>query len=189
MSGVVHACHGKIPIVITSLDPAHSFSGKYETTVVNAHGCGVILAERLEKETPVVVELISNGRSKKGRIVLTISVVEGVSWLLGLEFDTPSGIFWEIENPPADGGSKGGGNSSPKPRPRQTVVFSAGRSNHLISVTSPFGFHNNNNSAGEMRSFRCMFQCNPTRGPLRPTSKSLEGSKFSAGLGQNSTRI
>jgi hypothetical protein len=92
----------QIPIVITSLDPAHIFSGKYETTVVNAHGCGVILPERLEKETPVVVELISNGRSKKGRIVLTISVVEGVSWLLGLEFDTPSGIFWEIENPPAD---------------------------------------------------------------------------------------
>jgi hypothetical protein len=24
------------------------------------------------------------------------------SWLLGLEFDSPSGIFWEIENPPAD---------------------------------------------------------------------------------------
>jgi hypothetical protein len=92
----------QIPIVITSLDPAHSFSGKYETTVVNAHGCGVILPERLVKETPVVVELISNGRSKKGRIVLTISVVEGVYWLLGLEFDTPSGIFWEIENPPAD---------------------------------------------------------------------------------------
>src|ERR1700719_870565 len=37
----------------------HGFSGKYETTVVNAHGCGVILAERIEKETPVVVELIS----------------------------------------------------------------------------------------------------------------------------------
>jgi len=92
----------QIPIVITSLDPAHSFSGKYETTVVNAHGCAVILPERLEKETPVAVELISNGRSKKARIVLAISLVEGVSWLLGLEFDSPSGIFWEIENPPAD---------------------------------------------------------------------------------------
>jgi len=69
--------------VITSLDPAHSFSGKYETTVVNAHGCGVILAERLEKETPVVVELVSNRRSKKGRIVLTISVVEGCLLVAG----------------------------------------------------------------------------------------------------------
>jgi len=69
--------------VITSLDPTRNFSGKYETTVVNAHGCGVILPERLEKETPVLVKLISNGRSKKGRIVLTISVVEGCLLVAG----------------------------------------------------------------------------------------------------------
>lgn len=92
----------QIPVVITSLDPAHDFSGKYETVVVNAHGCGVILRERLEKATQVTVELISNGRSKKARIVFVISLVEGSSWLLGLEFDSPEGDFWEIENPPAD---------------------------------------------------------------------------------------
>jgi len=88
--------------MITSVDPAHNFSGKYETVVVNAHGCGVIVRERLEKETPVTVELISNGRSKKARSVLVISLVEGTSWLLGFEFDSPAGDFWEIENPPAD---------------------------------------------------------------------------------------
>jgi hypothetical protein len=59
----------------------NGFSGQYETPVVNAHGCGVILAERSEKETPVVMELISNGQTKKARVVLAISVVEGVSWL------------------------------------------------------------------------------------------------------------
>lgn len=91
----------QIPIVISSLDPAQNFSGKYETVVVNAHGCGVILPERLKNETPVTVELISNGRSKKARIVLAISLVEGASWLLGLEFESP-GNFWEIKNPPAD---------------------------------------------------------------------------------------
>jgi hypothetical protein len=92
----------QIAIVITSLDPGRSFSGKYDTVVVNAHGCGVILPERLEKETPVAVELISNGQNRQAKVVLAISVVDGVSWLLGLEFDSPSGIFWEIENPPAD---------------------------------------------------------------------------------------
>jgi len=92
----------QIPIAITSLDPTLHFSGKYKTVVVNAHGCGVILSEPLEKETPVAVELISNGRSKKARIVVVISLVEGVSWLLGLEFDSPAGNFWEIENPPTD---------------------------------------------------------------------------------------
>jgi hypothetical protein len=88
--------------VITSLDPAHRFSGQYETTVVNTHGCGVILPERLEKETPVVVEMISNGQNRQAKVVLSIAVVVGVSWLLGLEYDSPSAIFWEIENPPAD---------------------------------------------------------------------------------------
>jgi len=40
-------------------------------------------------------------RRKKGRVVLTIPLLESFSWLLGVEFDSP-GNFWEIENPPAD---------------------------------------------------------------------------------------
>ncbi len=51
MTGVVLACHLRIPIVITSLDPAHNVSGKTETVVVNAHGCGIVLSKRLEKGT------------------------------------------------------------------------------------------------------------------------------------------
>ena len=92
----------QIPVVITSLDPARDFTGKYETAVVNAHGCGVIVSARLEKETPVTVELISKGRSKQARVVLVIPLIEGVSWLLGLEFENLECNFWEIENPPAD---------------------------------------------------------------------------------------
>jgi hypothetical protein len=88
--------------VITSLDPARKFSGKYNTVVVNAHGCGVIVREQMEKETPVTVELVSNGRSKNARIAVAISVAKGASWLLGIEFDSPAGDFWEIENPPTD---------------------------------------------------------------------------------------
>lgn len=92
----------RIPIVITSLDPAHNFSGKYETAVVNAHGCGILVPEMLEKGTPVAVELISSGRSKNARVVLAITIAEGASWLLGLEFESPAGNFWEIEDPPED---------------------------------------------------------------------------------------
>jgi hypothetical protein len=92
----------QIPVVITSLDPAGSFSGKYDTVVVNAHGCGVIVRERLDKETPLTVELLSNGRSKKARVAVVISLAKGASWLLGIEFDSPGGDFWGIENPPAD---------------------------------------------------------------------------------------
>lgn len=41
--------------------------------VVNAHGCGVIVAELLENGTRVMVKLISNGSSKEGHVVLWIN--------------------------------------------------------------------------------------------------------------------
>jgi hypothetical protein len=92
----------QIPVVITSLDPARTFAGKHETLVVNAHGCGVIVREQLDKGTPMTVELVSNGRIKNARVVLVRPLMEGVSWLLGIEFDHPACDFWEIENLPAD---------------------------------------------------------------------------------------
>ncbi|HEY7097767.1 MAG TPA: hypothetical protein VH437_13665 [Terriglobales bacterium] len=88
--------------MITSLDPARNFAGRCETLVINAHGCGVIVREKLEKELPIAVELVANGRIKRARVVLVRPLTEGVSWLLGLEFDHPACDFWEIENPPAD---------------------------------------------------------------------------------------
>ena len=91
----------QIPVVIASLDPAQNFAGKYETVVVNLHGCAVIVREQLEKETPMTVEL-ANGRTKRARVVVVRALTEGVSWLLGLEFDHPACDFWGIENPPAD---------------------------------------------------------------------------------------
>ena len=91
----------QIAITITSLDPTYDFRLDCTTVVVNAHGCGVIVREQLMKDTLVTVKLVSNGRSKKGRVVLGIPLNENTSWLTGLEFDSPSN-FWEIENPPAD---------------------------------------------------------------------------------------
>ena len=52
-------------------------------------------------EMPVTMDLVSNGASKKGRVVVAIPLPENASWLLGVEFDSP-GNFWEVENPPAD---------------------------------------------------------------------------------------
>jgi hypothetical protein len=46
--------------------------------------------------------MISNGQNRQAKVVLAISLVEGVSRLLGLEFDSPSGIFWEIGSPRVD---------------------------------------------------------------------------------------
>src|SRR5260370_28038058 len=91
----------QISITITSLDPAYDFRVECTTVVINAHGCGVIIREQLFKDTMVIVKLVSNGRRKKGRVVLSIPLNENTSWLTGLEFDSPSNL-WEIENPPAD---------------------------------------------------------------------------------------
>ena len=89
----------QIPVVVTCLDPSLGFRQECRTVVVNAHGCGVIVPESLKIETPVTVELVSNGQCKKGRIVLATRVID--SWLLGMEFDSPEN-FWGIETPPAD---------------------------------------------------------------------------------------
>ena len=91
----------QIAITITSLDLACDLRVECKTVVVNADGCAVIVREQLEKDKLVIVTLVSNGQSKKGRVVLGIPLNENASWLTGLEFDSPSN-FWEIENPPAD---------------------------------------------------------------------------------------
>ena len=91
----------QIPVVVTSLDPACDFHKECKTAFVNAHGCAIIVRERLPDETPVMLKLVSNGALKKGRVVLAVALLESVSWLLGVEFDRP-GNFWEVENPPAD---------------------------------------------------------------------------------------
>jgi hypothetical protein len=87
--------------VVTSLDSARDFYQECKTAFVNAHGCAIIVRERLPDETPVMLKLVSNGALKKGRVVLAVALLESVSWLLGVEFDSPEN-FWEVENPPAD---------------------------------------------------------------------------------------
>ena len=59
----------QIAITITSLDPADDFRVECTTVVMNAHGYGVIIREQLFKDTLVIVKLVSNGRSKRGRVV------------------------------------------------------------------------------------------------------------------------
>jgi hypothetical protein len=91
----------QIPVVVTSLDSARDFYVECKTAFVNAHGCAIVVGERLPDETPVMLKLVSNGALKKGRVVLAVALLESVSWLLGVEFDSPEN-FWELENPPAD---------------------------------------------------------------------------------------
>lgn len=54
------------------------------------------------KQTPVLVELVSTGASKKAHVVAAVPTLEATACLLGLEFDSPEKNFWGIEHPPAD---------------------------------------------------------------------------------------
>jgi len=91
----------KIPVVVTSLDPACDFRSECQTVDVNAHGCAFIARERLKDGTPVMMNLVPNGASKNGRVVFAIRLLESVSWLHGVELDGPAN-FWGVDNPPAD---------------------------------------------------------------------------------------
>ena len=62
----------EIHVLVTILDPAHTFRQECKTLVVNAHGCNVVVPQRLKDQTPVTLELLSNGATKKGRVVLAI---------------------------------------------------------------------------------------------------------------------
>jgi len=92
----------EIPIVVTSLDPGLAFSEECRTTLVNAHGCGLVTTHSLPRDLAVQVEIISSKRRITARVADVVSLGgDPETWLLGLELDTP-GNFWGIEYAPSD---------------------------------------------------------------------------------------
>jgi len=92
----------EVPILVTSLDPAVEFSEECTTTLVNAHGCGLITQRGLPRDLAVRLEIIRSGRQTTARVADVVSLGgEPETWLLGMELDTP-GNFWGIEYAPSD---------------------------------------------------------------------------------------
>jgi len=92
----------EIPVLFASLDHNHEFSELCKTTVVNAHGCGLIAHRTLEYGTPVRLEIRTSKRNATARVAEVVSLGgQPESWLLGIELDQP-GDFWGIEYAPAD---------------------------------------------------------------------------------------
>ena len=60
----------QIPVIVTSLDPALAFRKECKTAVVNAHGSGIIVPQMLNYQTPVTVELVSNGAKRTAGLCL-----------------------------------------------------------------------------------------------------------------------
>src|SRR5215470_19686610 len=90
----------EVPVRVTSLDPAVPLTEECCTTLVNAHGCGMIAKQEIRRGLRVRLEIISAQ-------LFTMAVVSEVvplggdpeTWLIGLELETP-GNFWGIEYAP-----------------------------------------------------------------------------------------
>jgi hypothetical protein len=92
----------EVPILVTSLDPALEFSEECTTTLVNAHGCGLITQRSLPRGLPVRLEIVRSQRQATARVADVVSLGgDPETWLLGMELDTP-GNFWGIEYAPSD---------------------------------------------------------------------------------------
>ena len=92
----------EVPVLLTSLDAAVPFSATGKTTLVNAHGCGVIAIREFAQGIKVQIEIVSAKRRTTAWVAVVVPL-EGdpETWLVGLEFDIP-GNFWGIEYAPAD---------------------------------------------------------------------------------------
>jgi hypothetical protein len=92
----------EVPVLVTSLDPAVAFSEPCNTTLVNAHGCGLITQRGIARGVRVRLEIVSAKRHTTARVAEVVPLGgDPETWLLGLELDVP-GNFWGIEYAPSD---------------------------------------------------------------------------------------
>lgn len=92
----------EIPVLVTSLDAGFEFSESCKTTLVNAHGCGMITQHAVPQGTRVRLEIVPAKRHTTAQVSDVVSLGgDPETWLLGLELDAP-GNFWGIEYAPTD---------------------------------------------------------------------------------------
>ena len=96
----------EIPVLVTSLSAAAPFSESCNTTLVNAHGCGLIAPRALPYGIQVRLEIVSAKRHTTARVAEVVPLGgDPETWLVGLELDVP-GNFWGIEYAPRIGRSR-----------------------------------------------------------------------------------
>jgi len=92
----------EVPVLVTSLDDSQPLSERCSTTLVNAHGCGMIVARAVPQGIQVRLEIVSAMRHTTARVAEVVPLGGNPeTWLVGLELDVP-GNFWGIEYAPSD---------------------------------------------------------------------------------------
>ncbi len=92
----------EVPVRVTSLSADFPFSEPCQTTLVNAHGCGLISPRAIGVGIKVRLEIVSAGRHTRARVAEVVPLGgQPETWLVGLELEIP-GNFWGIEYAPTD---------------------------------------------------------------------------------------
>ena len=92
----------EVPVLVTSLDADLPFSEQCNTTLVNAHGCGLIVPRVLAHGIQVRMEIVSAKRHTTAQVAEVVPLGgDPETWLVGMELDVP-GNFWGIEYAPSD---------------------------------------------------------------------------------------
>jgi hypothetical protein len=92
----------EIPITLTGLDSAHSFSGPCLVILVNPQGCAARFGRSLEIGAIVRLQGLPASTGVTARVVNCISMGQYEKlWLLGLALEEPGNV-WGIQSPPGD---------------------------------------------------------------------------------------
>ncbi len=92
----------EVPVRVTSLNTTAPFAEQCNTTLVNAHGCGLIALSAITLGIQVRLEIVSAKRHTTARVAEVVPLGgDPETWLVGLELDVP-GNFWGIEYAPSD---------------------------------------------------------------------------------------
>ena len=92
----------EVPVRVTSLSASMPFSEQCNTTLVNAHGCGLVAPRAIALGIQVRLEIVSAKRHTTARVAEVVPLGgEPETWLVGLELDVP-GNFWGIDYAPTD---------------------------------------------------------------------------------------
>jgi hypothetical protein len=125
----------EVPVLLTSLDPAVTFSEQCNTTLVNAHGCGVITPRAVRRGLRLRLEIASAKRHTTASVAEVVPLGgDPETWLLGLELDVP-GNFWGIDYAPSDWKIDETPATAPTPQARDLAPKPAARRWRLTDIS------------------------------------------------------
>lgn len=94
----------EVPLRVTALPPAGTFSEDTHTLVVNPQGCGVKISQALPIQTRVRLDGLPGGVSANARVANCLPLgTGGKAFLVGLALEIPDNV-WGLQSPPEDWG-------------------------------------------------------------------------------------